>query len=288
LLQISLISSVISFFTYVLAPERNNAYFCSMKLVDTHAHLYLPEFDTDRADVVASAVAKGIETILLPNIDSGSVGALLDMCNTFPAHCKPMMGLHPTSVKADADQELQLVKDELEKGIYVAVGEIGIDLYWSVEYKDLQINVFREQLRLAKKFDLPVAIHTREAFPLILDLVEQEMNSGLSGVFHCFSGSAEDASRIMELGFMMGIGGVITYKKSSLPEVVAGIPMEFLLLETDAPFLPPVPFRGKRNQSDYLIYVAQRLAEVKQLRLEEVAAQTTTNALRLFSTTEQH
>lgn len=276
------------YFAFGVVPERYNVYFCNMKFVDTHAHLYLPEFDTDRTDVVASAVAKGIETILLPNIDSGSVSALLDMCNTFPAHCKPMMGLHPTSVKADADKELQMVKDELEKGIYVAVGEIGIDLYWSVEYKDLQINVFREQLRMAKKFGLPVAIHTREAFPLILDVVEQEMTGGLSGVFHCFSGTAEDATRIMELGFMMGIGGVITYKKSSLLEVVAGIPMEFLLLETDAPFLPPVPFRGKRNQSDYLIIVAQKLAEIKQLQLEKVAAQTTANALKLFSGIEQH
>lgn len=259
-----------------------------MRLIDTHAHLYLSEFDADRADVIASAVAKGIDTILLPNIDSGSVLPLLELCTAYPAHCKPMMGLHPTSVNSDADKELQAVKDELAKGIYVAVGEIGIDLYWSVDFQEQQIRVFREQLRLAQSFGLPVAIHTREAFPLILDVVEQEMAGGLRGVFHCFSGTADDATRIMELGFMMGIGGVITYKKSSLPEVVAGIPMEFLVLETDAPFLPPVPFRGKRNQSDYLLYIAQKLAEVKHLQLEEVAEKTTANALRLFSKIELH
>jgi TatD DNase family protein len=264
------------------------AYFCSMRFIDTHAHLYLPEFDADRADVVALALTRGVDTILLPNIDSGSVMPMLAMCAEFPDHCKPMMGLHPTSVTADADKELQLVKDELARGIYVAVGEIGIDLYWSVEFQEEQVRVFREQLRLAKSYGLPVAIHTREAFPLILDVVEQEKTTELTGVFHCFSGSERDARRIMDLGFMMGIGGVITYKKSNLPEIVAGIPTEYLVLETDAPFLPPVPFRGKRNQSDYLLYIAHKLAEVKHLRLDEVAAQTTDNALRLFSKTEQH
>jgi len=247
-----------------------------MRLIDTHAHLYLPDFDADRSDLIASAVAKGIDTMLLPNIDKDSIGPLKLVCEQYHESCKPMMGLHPTSVKEDFEAQLQSVKDELAKGMYIAVGEIGIDLYWSRDFEEQQIIAFREQLRLASQYRIPVAIHTREAFPLILDLVEKEKTDDLRGVFHCFTGTSEDAYRIIQLGFYMGIGGVITYKKSNLPQVVSQISADHLLLETDAPFLPPVPFRGKRNESAYLIYIAQKLAEVMQTDMESIAHITTT------------
>jgi len=254
-----------------------------MRLIDTHAHLYLPDFDADRSDLIASAVAKGIDTMLLPNIDKDSIGPLKLVCEQYHESCKPMMGLHPTSVKEDFGAQLQSVKDELAKGMYIAVGEIGIDLYWSRDFEEQQIIAFREQLRLASQYRIPVAIHTREAFPLILDLVEKEKTDDLRGVFHCFTGTSEDAYRIIQLGFYMGIGGVITYKKSNLPQVVSQISADHLLLETDAPFLPPVPFRGKRNESAYLIYIAQKLAEVMQTDMESIAHITTQNAIRLFN-----
>ncbi|MDP3462143.1 MAG: TatD family hydrolase [Bacteroidales bacterium] len=254
-----------------------------MRLIDTHAHLYLPDFDADRSDLIASAVAKGIDTMLLPNIDKDSIGPLKLVCEQYHESCKPMMGLHPTSVKEDFEAQLQSVKDELAKGMYIAVGEIGIDLYWSRDFEEQQIIAFREQLRLASQYRIPVAIHTREAFPLILDLVEKEKTDDLRGVFHCFTGTSEDAYRIIQLGFYMGIGGVITYKKSNLPQVVSQISADHLLLETDAPFLPPVPFRGKRNESAYLIYIAQKLAEVMQTDMESIAHITTQNAIRLFN-----
>lgn len=254
-----------------------------MRLIDTHAHLYLPEFDADRQAIVESAIAKGVDTIMLPNIDLDSVASLKALHELFPANCLPMMGLHPTSVKDDWDRQLEGISNELAVGKYVAVGEIGIDLYWDQQYREQQINVFTEQLRLAKACQLPVAIHTREAFPLILDIVEREKTDGLKGVFHCFTGTSDDARRIIDLGFIMGIGGVLTYKKSSLPEVVAGFSLDHFVLETDAPFLPPVPFRGQRNQSAYLIYIAQKLAEVCHTDLMTVAQRTTHNACKLFN-----
>ena len=254
-----------------------------MRLIDTHAHLYLPDFDADRSDMIASAVAKGIDTMLLPNIDKDSIDPLKRICEQYHDSCKPMMGLHPTSVKEDFEVQLQCIKDELEKGNYIAVGEIGIDLYWSKDFEEQQIIAFREQLRLAKQYRIPVAIHTREAFPMILDLVEKEKTDELQGVFHCFTGTSEDANRIIQLGFYMGIGGVITYKKSTLPQVISQVSPDHLLLETDAPFLPPVPFRGKRNESAYLIYIAQKLAEVMQTDMESITQITTKNAIRLFN-----
>jgi TatD DNase family protein len=194
-----------------------------------------------------------------------------------------MMGLHPTSVGADFELQLQLVEHELDQHKYIGVGEIGLDFYWDKTFKQQQLEAFRFQLQLAMRHDLPVAIHTREAFPEILDVVERVQDGKLKGVFHCFSGSLDDAKRIIELNMLMGIGGVITFKKANLAEVVNEIPMHFLLLETDAPFLAPVPFRGKRNESSYLIYIAQKLAHVKNLPLEAVAEATTANATELFN-----
>jgi len=253
-----------------------------MRLIDTHTHLYLEQFNSDRHGMLAAAINKGVDTFLLPNIDDHSIGPMLQLCTDFPLNCFPMMGLHPTSVGDDFEKQLQLVELQLDKEKYIGVGEIGLDFYWDTTFKEQQIEALRFQLQLAIKHDLPVAIHTRDAFPEILDEVERAQNGNLKGVFHCFSGTMEDAGRIMNMGLLMGIGGVITYKKSSLPEVVKAIPMEFLLLETDSPFLAPAPFRGKRNESGYLIYIAQKLAEIKGLPIEIVADATTANAMHLF------
>jgi TatD DNase family protein len=253
-----------------------------MQLIDTHAHLYLEQFDSDRNEMISRSISKGINIMLLPNIDKDSIGPMLEVCKSFPENCFPMIGLHPTSVKEDVDEQLNIIENQLIDGNYIAIGEIGIDLYWDVTFKEQQISAFKQQLRWAKQFKLPVAIHTREAFPLILDLLEAEYDDTLTGVFHCFNGSLSDAERIMKMGFMMGIGGVMTYKKSGLPEVVAEISLEFLVLETDAPFLPPVPFRGQRNESAYIYEIASKLAEVKNVTLEIIAQKTTENALKLF------
>lgn len=253
-----------------------------MRLIDTHTHLYLEQFDSDRRNMIAAAINKGVDTFLLPNIDKHSINPMLQLCADFPCNCFPMMGLHPTSVGDDFEQQLRFIEQHLDKKQYIGVGEIGLDFYWDTTFKEEQVEAFRYQLQLAMTHDLPVAIHTRDAFPEILNEVERAHNGKLKGVFHCFSGTKEDASRIMNMDMLMGIGGVITFKKSALPEVVQSIPMEFLLLETDSPFLAPAPYRGKRNESVYLIYIAQKLAEIKGLSIEQVAQDTTDNALRLF------
>ncbi len=254
-----------------------------MRLIDTHTHLYLEQFDDDRHDAINSAIAKGIDIFLLPNIDKGSIGPMLELCKAFPENCFPMMGLHPTSVEDDFEAQLELVEKELSTGKYIGVGEIGMDLYWDKTYQSQQERALRFQIKLALHYDLPVAIHTRDAFAEILTLVEQENNGRLRGVFHCFSGSAGDAQRIIDMDMMMGIGGVITYKKSNLPEIVQQIPLEYLILETDSPFLAPVPYRGKRNESGFLLPIAQKLAEVKNISLHELAEKTTANAIKLFN-----
>jgi TatD DNase family protein len=256
-----------------------------MQFIDTHAHLYLEQFNPDRNDMISRSISKGIDIILLPNIDKDSIGPMLEVCKTFPENCFAMIGLHPTSVKADVEEQLQIMEDKLAEGNFVAIGEIGIDLYWDVSFKDQQIQAFRQQLRWAKQYKLPVAIHTREAYPLILDLVNEENDDALTGVFHCFSGNLHHAQQIIEMGFLLGIGGVITYKKSHLPDVLREIPLEYLVLETDAPFLPPVPYRGQRNESAYIYEIALKLADIKQLTPAVVAQVTTENAKKLFRLT---
>ncbi len=253
-----------------------------MQLIDTHTHLYLEQFNKDRHDVVESAINKGIDTLLLPNIDRNSIEPMLQLCRDFPQNCYPMMGLHPTSVGSDYQEQLHIVETELKQGKYIAVGEIGLDFYWDKTFKSQQLDAFRLQLRLAIQHDLPVAIHTRDAFPEILDIVESEHKGKLRGVFHCFTGGPVEAERILEMDMLMGIGGVLTFKKSGLDAIVADIPLTHLLLETDAPFLAPAPFRGKRNESAYLLYVAKKLAEVKKIPLDTLAETCTANAKNLF------
>jgi len=253
-----------------------------MILVDTHTHLYLEQFDEDRTEVVESAIEQDVKWMLLPAIDSESLKDLKDLHQKFPGNCLPMMGLHPTSVKDNYEEEMLLVEKELSAGNYIAVGEIGIDLYWDKKHEEEQKDAFRRQLRWAKKYDLPVSIHTRDSFDMTYQIVKEESTEDLRGIFHCFTGSTAEARQIMDVGFKMGIGGIVTFKNSGLAEVVQTIPDEFLVLETDAPFLTPAPFRGKRNQSAYLKYIAEKLAEIKSKSLIEIAEITTRNAMDIF------
>ena len=253
-----------------------------MIFTDTHTHLYLEEFDADRAEVIQNAREKGVERILLPNIDSTTLNRLRKMVSAYPENCFPMMGLHPTSVTEDFEKELALVENELQTENYYGVGEIGIDLYWDQTFAEEQKEAFRRQLQWAKKYGLAVSIHTRNAFEPVLQIVKQELTDALQGVFHCFTGTLKEAKQLLDTGFKLGIGGIVTFKNSGLAETVAVLPLESLVLETDAPYLTPVPFRGKRNQSAYLIYIAQKIAGVKNIPVEEVAAVTTATADGLF------
>ena len=255
-----------------------------MIFADTHTHLYLEEFENDREMVVRNAIDQGVRFIFLPNIDSNSVEGMMILADKFPGHCFPMMGLHPTSVRANYLDELTGVENELADRTrnYVAVGEIGIDLYWSREFEGFQHSAFSIQLDLAVKYDLPVVIHTRNSFDVAIDLIEQKNDPAIRGIFHCFGGSVKQAEKAIELGFKLGIGGIITYKNSGLQKVVETVGLEHLVLETDAPFLPPVPYRGKRNESSYIPVIAQKVAEITTTTIEEVARITTTNALKIF------
>jgi len=254
-----------------------------MILVDTHTHLYLEQFDEDRSAVVDAAIEEGVKWMLLPAIDSTTLEAMKKLHHAFPKNCLPMMGLHPTSVKDNYEEELNLVEKELASGNYIAVGEIGIDLYWEKEHEEEQKDAFRRQLRWAKKYNLPVSIHTRDSFDMTYQIVKEESNGDLRGIFHCFTGTETEAKKIMDVGFKMGIGGIVTFKNSGLADVVKDIPEEFLVLETDAPFLTPAPFRGKRNQSAYLKYIAEKLAEIKSRSIDEMATITSRNAMDIFS-----
>ncbi len=251
-------------------------------LIDTHTHLYLKEFDEDRDKMLDRAVEAGIHRFYLPNIDSFTINSMLKMEADYPGQCYPMMGLHPGSVKENYKDELKTVKGWLEKRPFCAVGEIGIDLYWDKTYVELQKEAFLTQVRWAKELDMPIVIHSRESIDLITDLLQTEKSQRLHGIFHCFTGTFEQAQKIIELGFHVGIGGVLTFKKSGLDEVVKKIPMERIVLETDSPYLAPTPFRGKRNESAYLKLIAEKLSAIKNIDFEEVANKTSTNAKNIF------
>jgi TatD DNase family protein len=256
-----------------------------MNFVDTHTHLYAEEFDPDRDTVVQNATGKGVERLLLPAIDRSYYERMMQVAERHKGTCFPMIGLHPTSVKADYLEELDFIRKMLESDQekFVGIGEIGIDLYWDKTFGEEQTAAFSDQLDLAIEYQLPVAIHTRNSFEVAIGVILQKNNPGLKGVFHCFSGSAEQAQQATELGFMLGIGGIITYKNSGLQKVVEETGLEHLLLETDAPYLPPVPYRGQRNESAYIPLIAARIAEIKKIAVEEVAEVTTRNAGKLFN-----
>lgn len=260
-----------------------------MKLIDTHSHIYEPEFDDDRDAVVARARAAGVERLLFPAIDSASHGRMLAACRRYGDYCLPMMGLHPTSVNDNPRwrEELEEAEHYLKhppEGIrFVAVGEIGLDLYWSSEFRDEQTEAFRRQCRLALELDLPIAVHTRSAWAEMETVVGEFRGSGLRGVFHAFGEDAETYRRLRSLGdFRFGVGGVVTFKKSLLAETVRSMALEDMVLETDCPYLTPVPFRGKRNESGYISYICERVAELKGLMPDEVARVTSRTAAALF------
>lgn len=250
--------------------------------IDTHAHLYVSEFDADRNEMIQRALNAGVKQVVLPAIDSETTAAMHALKKQFPKNIHLMMGLHPTHVKENVEEELVHVANELEKNNFVAVGEIGMDLYWDKTYQKEQQKAFAQQIDWALAYDLPIAIHCREAFDEIFEVLEGVVNQRLRGIFHCFTGNVAQAQHAIELNMLLGIGGVLTFKNSGLAETISKIPLAHLVLETDAPYLAPMPFRGKRNESAYLALVAQRLAQVHQVSDEEVARMTTTNAQKLF------
>jgi TatD DNase family protein len=255
---------------------------CRMKMIDTHCHLYGEAFAHDRAEAIQRAENEGVERFFLPAIDSGSREALLELEARYPGVCFGMAGLHPCSVKGNYLEELRVVEEDLARRPWVAVGEIGLDFYWDRTFEREQYEVFRQQIGWALQYDIPIVIHSRDSMAESIEVVREESKGKLRGIFHCFSGDGQAARAIMGLGFYLGIGGVLTYKNSGLPDAIREIPLEFMVLETDAPYLSPVPFRGKRNESSYLTYIAAKLAEVKGVSVEEVARITTENAQKIF------
>lgn len=254
-----------------------------MGLIDTHAHLYSQKFDEDRDVVMKRAFEEGVEKIFLPNVDSESIEGMFALEAAYPDQCYALMGLHPCSVQENSyDKELKIVEKWLGERTYKAVGEIGIDLYWDKSTLEIQKKAFRQQINWAKSLNIPIVIHARDSLDEIIEIVKEEKDERLTGIFHCFSGTLEHAQQIMDLEFYMGLGGVLTFKKSGLDKIVKDIPMEHLVLETDAPYLSPTPNRGKRNESSYIRYVASKLAAVKGLSEESVAEITTKNALTVF------
>jgi len=256
--------------------------------VDTHTHLFTDAFDDDRDVVVQRALDAGVEYMLLPNIDVDSIEAMHSLEARYPQNCFAMMGLHPGSVDESWEESLAIVKKHLFNRKYIAVGEIGMDLYWDKTFVEEQRQAFRQQVIWAKELRLPIAIHAREAFEEIFDILDPLNDENLKGVFHCFTGNREQAVHVQSYGgFKMGIGGVVTYKKAALDEVLKHVDLEHLILETDSPYLSPVPFRGKRNESSYVLHVAEKLSGIYGVSLKEIEEQTTKNALELFNLTDK-
>ncbi len=251
-------------------------------LIDTHAHLYSRKFESDRHDMVQRAIKAGVVRMYLPNIDAESIDPMLALEADFPEHCFAMMGLHPCSVKENFEEELKIVEDWLGKRKWVAIGETGIDLHWDKTTLGIQQISFARQIEWAKDLNLPIIIHARESNRECLDSVKAGQDGRLRGIFHCFSGTLDEAKEMIDLGFMLGIGGTLTYPKSPLPEVMRQVPLEHIVLETDSPYLPPVPHRGKRNETAFITHVADLLSESKVLPLSQIAKVTTENALRMF------
>ncbi len=253
-------------------------------LVDTHAHLYLEHFEDDIDMLVELCIEAGVEHVYLPNIDSTTAGALHRLCEDFPDMMHPMMGVHPCSIKDDYKKELKIAYDFLKEDDYCAVGEIGIDLYWDKTFHKEQIAAFRTQIEWARDLKLPFVIHSRDSLDETIGIVSEMQKGDLTGVFHCFNGTKEQAVRIKDTGFLIGIGGVITFKNAGVKENLVDLPIDMMVLETDAPYLSPTPFRGKRNQSNYLPIIADQLAETLGIAVKEVEEQTTKNALQLYDT----
>jgi len=254
-----------------------------MQFVDTHSHIYAEEFDTDRHEAISRCFEAGVTRMILPDIDATSRQAMLSLADSQPQHFFPCAGLHPTSVGPSYKNDLKAVETMLaENRKFYAVGEIGIDLYWDQTFEKEQFDAFTTQVKWAKELNMPIIVHIRNAIEKTISALEPLADNRLRGVFHCFSGTLEQAQQAINMGFMLGIGGVLTFKKSNLPDIVSKITIDNLILETDCPYLAPVPHRGKRNESSYIPLIAQKMAEVKNISIEEVALQTTLNAERLF------
>lgn len=266
-------------------PGKMRTFVGPMTLIDSHTHIYLPEFDADRTAMIDRARAQGVEKLLLPAIDSQTHSKQLEVEAGYPDRCLSMMGLHPCSAKENVEEELRIVRQYLDQRRFVAIGEIGLDLYWDKDHLDQQYLAFERQIQWALEFDLPIVIHSRDSMERCIEVVKKFQNGKLRGVFHCFSGSVESAKRIIDLGFCLGIGGVATYKNAGLPAVLEQLSLDHLLLETDAPYLTPVPHRGKRNEPAYLKIIAEKIAEAKFCSVKEVADKTTANTRRLFRLT---
>ena len=251
-------------------------------IIDTHSHVYLPEFDSDRLGMLTRAENERIKLILMPAIDSGNHPAMLKTEQEFEGKCLSMMGLHPCSVKEGYKQQLEMVREYFGKRRFVAVGETGLDFYWDRTFTNEQYDSFRIQIEIALQYDIPVVIHSRNSIDECIKEISEKQNGNLKGVFHCFSGNTGQAKQIIDLGFYLGIGGVITFKNSGLDAVMADIDMKHVVLETDAPYLAPVPFRGKRNECSYLRYVVEKLSQVKNIPKQEIEEITTHNAKKLF------
>ena len=253
-----------------------------MEFIDTHAHLYLDQYDEDRDEMLDRARQQDVKRFYLPNIDSTSIDSMLELEAKHQNDCFAMMGVHPCSVKEDFKKELSIAEGWLQKRKFVGIGEIGIDLYWDKTFVEEQKEAFRMQINWARDLGVPFVIHSRDSLDLTIEIVKEEQDGNLSGIFHCFGGSLQQARRIIDLGFYLGIGGVLTFKKAGLDITLQDVDLDYLVLETDAPYLAPTPFRGKRNESSYIRQIADKLASVKETPLDKVAEVTTQNALKVF------
>jgi TatD DNase family protein len=249
--------------------------------IDTHAHIYADEFDAERQDVLMRASLNNVREVFMPNVDHSTIDRMMEVESRWP-DCFSMMGLHPCSVKKDFQRELYVVEDWLSKRKFSAVGEMGTDLYWDKTFWDEQCEAFNIQASWARKYELPLVIHCRESIDQTIELVENLQDGKLTGIFHCFTGSAEQAKKITSLNFYVGIGGVATFKKGGLDTVLPDVPLDRIVLETDSPYLAPVPHRGKRNEPAYIPLIAQKVADIKQISLEELQTKTTENARKIF------
>ncbi len=252
-----------------------------MIFVDSHTHLYDQRLIADEAQL-QHAIEAGVTKMYMPNCDSESIGSMLYLADKWPANCLPMMGLHPCYVKENFKAELDIIAEWLGKRKFYAVGEIGLDYHWDKTFVNQQTEAFETQIDWALQYNLPIVIHSRESTPDCIDIVKNKQNGRLKGIFHCFSGTIKEAEAIIDMGLYLGIGGVVTYKTSTLPEILKEVSLEHIVLETDAPYLAPVPYRGKRNESSYIPVIARKIAEVMNCTVEEVAEVTTANTARIF------
>jgi TatD DNase family protein len=253
-----------------------------MTFTDTHTHLYDEQLATDEAEMIQRALDAGVTKMYMPNCDSSTIEGMMAIAAKYPRYCYPMMGLHPCYVKENYKEELAIVDRQLSAKKFYAVGEIGLDYYWDLSFKAQQVEAFEYQVDLALRHNLPIVIHSRESLQDCIDIVKRKQNGQLKGIFHCFSGNEHEAQQIVELGMFLGIGGVLTFKNGKLPDAIKNISLDNIVLETDAPYLAPAPYRGKRNESSYIPIIAEKLAEIKQVSIEQIAEVTTHNSDKIF------